>query len=264
MAEILNTEENETLQDNEEYSSFDEPEEQANVEEEIYEEEQDEEDDLPEKYRGKSARDIIRMHQEAEKLLGRQSSEVGELRKVVDNFILAQTNNNAPAKEEEVDFFEDPEKAIASAIAKHPSIKQAEAMSASMRQQSALAKLKADHPDYTSIVQDEAFAAWVKQSPIRIQLYQQADSNFDYVAANELLTTWKERQSIVSSAEKAEKEAMKRSRKAASTGGGTGGEGRSRKIYRRSDIVNLMQNNPSRYLELADEITLAYSEGRVK
>ena len=31
------------------------------------------------------------MHQEAEKLLGRQSSEVGELRKVVDDYISSQT-----------------------------------------------------------------------------------------------------------------------------------------------------------------------------
>jgi hypothetical protein len=38
-------------------------------------------EDLPDKYRGKSAAELARMHQEAEKLLGRQSSEVGELRK---------------------------------------------------------------------------------------------------------------------------------------------------------------------------------------
>ena len=34
--------------------------------------------DLPEKYRGKSLDDIIRMHQEAEKLIGKQAQEVGE------------------------------------------------------------------------------------------------------------------------------------------------------------------------------------------
>ena len=39
------------------------------------------------------------MHQEAEKLLGRQSSEVGELRKVVDDYIANQTPTQAPQQQ---------------------------------------------------------------------------------------------------------------------------------------------------------------------
>ncbi len=39
----------------------------------------------------KSLKDIVSMHQEAEKLIGRQGSEVGELRRVVDDFIKTQT-----------------------------------------------------------------------------------------------------------------------------------------------------------------------------
>ena len=37
--------------------------------------EQETQAEIPDKYRGKSAEDLVRMHQEAEKLLGRQSSE---------------------------------------------------------------------------------------------------------------------------------------------------------------------------------------------
>jgi len=48
------------------------------------------EPEIPDKYQGKSAQELVQMHQEAEKLLGRQSSEVGELRKVVDNYIQTQ------------------------------------------------------------------------------------------------------------------------------------------------------------------------------
>jgi len=47
-------------------------------------------DSVPEKYRGKSAKEIAQMHMEAEKLIGRQGSEVGELRRVVDDFIKTQ------------------------------------------------------------------------------------------------------------------------------------------------------------------------------
>ena len=45
---------------------------------------------VPEKYQGKSLEEVVQMHQEAEKLLGRQSGEVGELRKVVDDYIATQ------------------------------------------------------------------------------------------------------------------------------------------------------------------------------
>lgn len=271
MAEILNEVQDEELNADEEYTSFDEPVEDNSAEEQPVETQDElateEEDDTPEKYKGKSPKDIIRMHQEAEKLLGRQSSEVGELRKLVDNFILSQTNTTAQPKEEEddVDFFEDPQKAIERAIAKHPKVREAEQASAAMRQQAAMATLKTKHPDYQEVLGDPAFSEWVQASKIRMELYNRADRSYDVDSADELLATWKERQRVVSQTKEVEDKALKQSRKAAATGGGKGGgEGRSRKIYRRADIINLMQNNPSRYLELADEITLAYSEGRVK
>ena len=45
------------------------------VTEEVVEEEEATEDDgLPEKYRGKSAKEIAEMHQQAEKLIGKQGS----------------------------------------------------------------------------------------------------------------------------------------------------------------------------------------------
>jgi len=270
MAEFLeDQDENLQLEDGEELASFDEPtEEESQEPEEVNPvEEQDEDDDVPDKYRGKSAKEIVRMHQEAEKLLGRQSSEVGELRKLVDNFILSQTQNTAqPTQEEDdVDFFEDPKKAVEAAIAKHPKIREAEQMAHSMRQQEAMTRLKSEHPDYAQVIQSQDFSAWVQGSNVRMELYNRADKNYDFDAANELLSTWKERNRIVTQTKEVEEKELKRQRKAAATGSGKGGgEGRSRKVYRRADIINLMQNDPSRYLELADEITLAYSEGRVK
>jgi hypothetical protein len=266
MAEFLDEQdENLQLEEGEEFSSFDEPDEpeQEPVEDNPVAEE---EDDTPEKYKGKSAKDIIRMHQEAEKLLGRQSSEVGELRKLVDNFILNQTHSAKPTEEEDdVDFFEDPKKAVEAAIAKHPKIREAEQMAASMRQQEAMTRLRAEHPDYAQVIQSPDFSQWVQGSKVRMELYNRADRGYDFDAANELLSTWKERNRIVNQTKEVEEKELKRQRKAAATGSGKGGgEGRSRKVYRRADIINLMQNDPSRYLELADEITLAYSEGRVK
>ena len=54
---------------------------------------------LPDKYQNKSLEEVVQMHQEAEKLLGRQSSEVGELRKVVDDYISSQSQPAAPQQQ---------------------------------------------------------------------------------------------------------------------------------------------------------------------
>jgi hypothetical protein len=107
-----------------------------------------EEDDIPEKYQGKSTAEIVRMHQEAEKLLGRQSSEVGELRSVVDSYIQTQLDTTTKQEpEEEIDFFSDPDKAVERAIKNHPSIKAAEQQTQQYKQTTALSHLQQRHPD---------------------------------------------------------------------------------------------------------------------
>jgi hypothetical protein len=269
MAEFLDERPDEELQDGEELATLEEEDttNQEPQEETPEEVETEEDDDLPEKYKGKSAKDIIRMHQEAEKLLGRQSSEVGELRKLVDNFIQTQTQQatqpNEP--EEEIDFFENPQKAVEQMLNNHPKFKQTDEMSRQLKQQQTMAQLQTNHPDFQDIVADNSFAEWVMASKVRQKLYAQADSEFDYDAADELLSTWKERKSIVKQTKEHEEQARKQQVKAASTGTAKGsGETPRKKIYRRADIIKLMQNDPQRYLDLADEITLAYSEGRVK
>jgi hypothetical protein len=235
--------------------------------EETQEIEQPQEDDgLPEKYRGKTAAELARMHQEAEKLLGRQSSEVGELRKVVDSYIQTQLTPAAPEEsEEEVDFFVDPEKAVARAIAKHPKIKEAEAVTQQYKQSTAMSQLQTRHPDMQNILQDAKFAEWIQASKIRTKLFNQADQQYDYEAADELFTLWKERQGAVAQTAAAEKVGRKQAVKSASTGNARGNpDSSSKKTYRRSDIIKLMKTDPERYLSISDEIMQAYAEGRVK
>ena len=235
--------------------------------------EQEDDDDIPEKYRGKDVKDIIAMHQNAEKLLGKQSSEVGDLRKVVDDFIKSQTiaqQQQAPVTTvdsddvDDLDFFEDPKKAVSKLLENHPSVKQSQQMAIRLAQQEAVAQLKANHPDYTTIVKDQKFLNWVGQSKIRTDLLRRADA-YDYESANELFSLWKERQNIVNDTVATETQARKQAVKSASTGNAKGsGEQPKRKIYRRADIVELMTKDPERYQALASEIRQAYSEGRVK
>ena len=227
------------------------------------------EDDVPEKYKGKSTAEIVRMHQEAEKLLGKQSGEVGELRSVVDSYIQTQLDSTPPPTQEteaeDIDFFSDPDKAVERAIANHPSIKKAEAANLNNQRQTAQSKLQSRHPDMNEIVQDGKFVDWIKSSKIRTQLFAQADRQYDYDAADELFTNWKERQGVVAQAASTEKDTRKAAVKSASTGTARGtGEQRAKKVYRRSDIIKLMKTDPDRYMSLSDEITQAYAEGRVR
>jgi len=223
-------------------------------------------DDTPEKYRGKSSSDLIRMHQEAEKHMGRQSQEVGSLRKEFDTYVQAQLATPAAEEaEDEVDFFADPEAAMKRAIDKHPDLVKARQTTVNNTREKARNNLKATHTDMDAILADEAFGSWVMDSPIRKKLYAQADQQFDYDAANELLSNWKERKSAVEQTNKAEKSGRKQALKSASTGTAQGsGEAASKKVYRRSDIIKLMQTDPDRYQSLSGEIMKAYAEGRVR
>ena len=237
------------------------------------EEEQPQQPEVPEKYQGKSVEDLVQMHQELEKFSGKQSTEVGELRKVVDNYIHTQlSTQQAPQQQQQqddndddVDFFVDPKTAVSRAIDNHPKIKEAQAYTQQYKQQATLAQLKSSHPEMEQILQDPKFAEWIKGSKVRTQLFVQADQAYDYDAAHELFSLWKERNQVVQQTAQAEKEARKSQVKSANTGNARGtAEGSRRKVYRRADIIKLMRTDPERYQSMSDELLKAYSEGRVR
>ena len=240
------------------------------IQQEVEVEQPQEEATLPNKYQGKSLEEVVQMHQEAEKLLGRQSGEVGELRKVVDDYISTQTQQSAPQPqtvepEDDIDYFTDPQGAVNRAIENHPKIKEAEAYSSNYKKQSALAELSNKHPDMQDILGDPKFAEWIKASKIRTQLFVAADQQYDADSADELFSLWKERKVVTEQTAKVEKQARKQQIKAANTGNARGSaETTRKKVYRRADIIKLMRTDPERYQALSEEILQAYSEGRVK
>ena len=236
------------------------------------EEQPQQEPELPEKYKGKSVEDLVQMHQELEKFSGKQSTEVGELRRLVDDHIQTQlVEQQAPQQqqqlddEDDVDFFVDPKTAVSRAIDNHPKIREAQAYTEQAKKQATLAQLQQNHPDMETVLQDPKFAEWIKGSKVRTQLFVQADQGYDYDAANELFSLWKEKNQVVQQTAQAEKAARKSAVKSANTGNARGtGEGTRKKVYRRADIIKLMRTDPERYQSLSDEIFKAYAEGRVK
>lgn len=231
--------------------------------------------EIPSKFAGKSTEDIIDSYTNLEKELGRKAQEVGELRKLSDSFLqaeVARTQNpqdNTPLEAKDNDnsdeFFNDPNKAVNQIIENHPKFQQFQQFQAEQAQAGAKAQLEQTHPDFSNVIQDKGFQEWVQDSPIRMQMFQAADAyNFD--AANELLTNWKDRsmisktQEVKQKAEVDRKEALKTGTTESRTSSGSRGGG---KTYRRADLIRLKMENPSRYESLQDEIYQAYAEGRV-
>jgi hypothetical protein len=223
--------------------------------------------ELPEKYRDKSLDDIVKMHQEAEKLIGKQAQEVGEVRKLADELIkqnLGSRQQQTKQEEPEVDFFENPQKAVQRTVDSHPDIIAARQVTLEMKRSQIQQRLAQEHPDFGEIAKDQDFANWVKSSPVRIKIFEQADSGYDFDSANELLSTYKQLRGVKN---KQMSDAGEASRKQTlkAVGVDTGGSGESsKKVYRRADLIRLKMQDPNRYEALSDEIMVAYQEGRVR
>jgi hypothetical protein len=225
----------------------------------------------PSRYAGKTQEELAQMLEDAQTQIGRQSSEIGEVRKLADDLVknslkVAPKVAAPPVEEHEDDFFTDPEAAVARAVSKHPAVAAAkEAAELAVRERSA-AKVRESHPDMEQVIGSTEFAAWVKASPMRVRMYALADQ-YDAEAADELLANFKASNSFA----KTEAGALGAgAAKAAATlaAGSVGTNATSAstpavKKYRRSDIMRLMTTDPTRYEAMADDILKAYAEGRV-
>ena len=227
---------------------------------------------IPEKYAGKTLEDVIEMHQNAERVLGKQGMEVGRQRKLIES--LSANQYQAPEasqpKEEPVpfeeQFYADPANAVNSAIENHPDMVEARNIRVKQNQSYQTAQLESAHPDFKTIVEDKNFQDWIGASKIRQEIFRAADS-YDFESANELFSTWKQLNQVdttakVRAAEKVKREKVlrKTTSETRSSGDSVGGK----KVYRRADLINLQVTDPGRYESLADEIQQAYVEGRVK
>lgn len=234
---------------------------------EIEEQKAEQKPELPEKYRDKSLDEIVKMHQEAEKLIGKQAQEVGEVRKLADELIkqnLVSKQQQTKQEEPEVDFFENPQKAIQRTVDNHPDVQAARQATLEMRKVQVQQRLAQEHPDFGDIAKDQEFANWVKSSPVRLKLFQEADAGYDFDSANELISTYKQLRSVRNKQASDEGE-VTRKQNLKAVGVDVGGSGESsKKIYRRQDLIQLQLKDPDRYIALADEIMQAYAERRVR
>jgi hypothetical protein len=245
-------------------------------------------EELPEKYRGKSAAEIIKMHEEAEKRLGTMGSELGELRKLSDEFVRSTLTKKTEVKEadsttestdDDTEYFINPKKAIDRAVEQHPLVKELRQRNSETQQERAQRTFYEKHKDADAIVQDPEFVEWVKKSPVRLQLIREANA-FNVEAGDEIFSTWKEIKALknppkptedvvdTSKTDKAiaeaERVALVRDGTLPSGNANPASNSGGKPIYKRSDLVRMKIYEPERYEANQDEILLAYQEGRVR
>jgi hypothetical protein len=270
----------EPIEEDIEFDSVDELAQETEAQEQVEEPEVETnpEPEIPDKYRGKSMAEIIKMHQESEKLIGRQAQEVGKARRLADELLqreLSQKQAVQTPQEEEKDpaesYLEDPVGAVNKAVDNHPAIQQAKQQAFEYKQQQVTQRLRNQFPNFDDVIQDSRFFEWVKASPIRTRLFTEAHSQYDYNSAVELISTWnamnpvEQRQQSTQTPDvvtEAKKETARTLKTAAVDTGSPAPT--SRKTYRRADLINLRLRDPARYDAMADEIMAAYAEGRVK
>lgn len=228
---------------------------------------------IPEKFAGKSTEELVEMYQNVEKMMGKQASEVGEQRKLIQSLMESQNRaaEATPNVEETVNFedqfYSDPAEAVNKAIENHPELIEARQERKIQQQQHQVGVLEKAYPDWQDRVASKEFQDWVGSSEIRTEMFKKADSDYRPDYAIELFDMFDKVNMIDKTKEVQKAETQKRdkalkatSTETRSTSDSIGGK----KVYRRADLINLQVTDPSRYASLADEIQSAYAEGRVK
>jgi hypothetical protein len=228
---------------------------------------------IPEKFAGKSTEELVEMYQNVEKMMGKQASEVGEQRKLIQSLMESQNRaaEATPNVEETVNFedqfYSDPAEAVNKAIENHPELIEARQERKIQQQQHQVGVLEKAYPDWQDRVANKEFQDWVGSSEIRTEMFKKADSDYRPDYAIELFDMFDKVNMIDKTKEVQKQETAKRDKalkatltETRSTSDSIGGK----KVYRRADLINLQVTDPSRYASLADEIQSAYAEGRVK
>ncbi len=226
-------------------------------------------DILPSKFKGKTAKELAKIVADQDSMIGRQAQEVGDVRRLADELLKSQLKPVEKEKPKEVDIFENPQEAMRQAIENNPKVIAAEQYGLQAQRDMAKRVLVQKHPDYGQVVQDNEFRNWVNASKVRTQLYAHAE-NYDVDAADELLSTFKQlktvkQQQVTQAVSETEKAAREKSLQAGAVDTGGSGES-SKKMYSRVKLLEMQLRRPDEYAALADsgELAKAYFEKRVK
>ena len=254
-------------------------------------------DDIPEKYRNKTAAELLEILQNQESHIGRQGQELGDLRNqvgtlrgLVDKSLSLRETGN-PGREveteedlDDTDFITSPRDAVSKTVQRET--RATTDRVARLEQQAAAIDFTRRHPSAETDVEDPQFVDFVKKSNVRTNLAQRAfadPANIDFEAAEELWELYEDYKQLVPAKATEEAtsetdetqetstsqtpEAPKKEAPKMVTSSSSGDQGGSKKpVYSQSALNRLMLNDPETYWsnDTQAKIALAYKEGRVK
>jgi len=230
-------------------------------------------DNLPDKFKGKTIAEIVDSYSNLEKEYGRRNNEIGELRKLTDQLLDLERKPKEieEAADETLDadsLLEDPTKAIRKTLENDPTLQGIKDSLLKTERNDNLKKFDEAHPDWKETMVSEKFLKWIGGSKVRTQMFIDADKNYDYETGSDLLNDFKELNPAESTDteadEQADKEKLEADHKAITTEKKSKSKGSRRKIYSRAQIINMKINNPTEYERRRDEFDKAYTEGRVR
>lgn len=246
------------------------PQEQAPVDSTI-------DDGLPEKFKGKSAKEIADSYLAVESELGRARNEIGSSRRVIDELLQLRPRPTEKSTPEvrpvtPYDLAENPEETITH-VAKRVADERtagAEQRLAAIEQSMQVQAFEKKHPGYRDTLSSAQFQQWVQQSPLRVKLVQKA-AEWDWDAGDELFALYKESASAQAPAQAPGKQTEAAKQASLAKSGGSGANkvvagSDSKKIYRREELAHMYVHKPEEYdrLHSSGELTAAYKEKRVK
>ena len=243
--------------------------------------EEPKQDDIPEKYRGKSLADIIEMHKNAESELGRKNNEIGLVRKLADELIgvralelKARDNQQEAPKPLTADrLLDNPEEAITSVVKReaHQRTENLERTVKTLEADLMVERFEKKHPGFTQTMNSPEFGEFVKGSNFRRKLaIAAAEGDFD--AADELFSMYEEvakaptdqgkQQSQGADVEAARKASLAKS--GGSSASGVVPSGNGKKVWSRSELIEMRIKRPEEFDMRQEEILEAYREKRVR
>lgn len=232
------------------------------------------EDQLPEKYKGKSIKDVVEMHQNAERHIGTLRNELGTLRGVVTD--LSRITRPQPATqaadEERLDvsgdeLLADPVSTVRKVVKHDLDKARIESEERDMKAAAAREadKLVTEFGDIASIVGTDEFQEFVSRTSFRQRDMQTAanGSGMEQVAAaRRLLEDFADYQKVAG--EKSKPTNVDEARKVSTEGGGNSGKVSSKAVFHESDVLRVIQEDPGKWRSPSyqKEILAAIREGR--
>lgn len=185
--------------------------------------------------------DWEKRYKDLEVAYSRQGQQIGDYRKLVDDYISTPDNSQedsvevSPITPDEI--YENPDEAVRRAVDSHPAIQEAREIKELFAKQEQTLQREAfaqKHPNFEVTTATPEFADWVKAETMRIELAQRAN-NFDMASADALFTLWEAEQAAQATATEAQAEAAA---DAAGLETGTGAEPPAPQLYSRSEMLD--------------------------